>query len=137
MLRERDGAELAGRVREREPARLDVLDLGVVGARAEDLPQPHACSGPGVDLLSGAVAALVDDHGDARELPGERPLGVEDGVIDLSVGGRPEVGEPRLDIAPLDDVQDVAQVLCLAFRSLPTRSAAPSKAPFAAPEAGL
>ena len=88
----------------------DVVDLGVVEAHPEHLPQPHPGRGAHVDHLGGGVPTLVDDDRDSPELGLERGIVVEDRVLEPVLGGGAEVFEPGLDVPLLDDVQDVGHV---------------------------
>ena len=110
VLGQGDRAELAGRVGQGDPAREDVVDLGVVEAHPEHLPQPHPGRGAHVDHLGGGVPTLVDDDRDSLELGLERGVVVEDRVLEPALGRGAEVFEPGLDVPLLDDVQDVGHV---------------------------
>ena len=107
MLREGDRAELPGRVRHANAARQRVLDLRMVEARAEHLPELDPGRRTGVDHLTRCVASLVDDDGDAVELRRERLLQVEQRDADVALRCLHEIRQPRIDVAALDEIQHV------------------------------
>ncbi len=96
VLRQRDRAERSGRIRQRDVLLEDVLDVGVVEPRAENLPELHPRGGPGVDDGTTCVAALVDDNTYPLELGRDLLARIEHGELRLVAKRGSNVIEPRL-----------------------------------------
>src|SRR5207245_9182218 len=101
-----DRAELPRRVREADAALEDVVDLAVVEAHADHLPEDDPRFRARVDHLAGRPAALVDDDADALELRCERGLVVERDELEAAVERLDEVPVPRLLVSPLLDEEE-------------------------------
>ncbi len=111
MLGERDRAEGARCVREPDSLAEDVLDIGVIEARAEDLPELHAGSRAGVDHRTACMTALVDHNPDAFELRAELARRVEQAELGEAGERVDDVGQPRLLVALLGEKQRLDRAL--------------------------